>query len=151
MRRDVLKFFQNAFPFLATVFLWRMSGPVFNPGGVLAVILIFYSTFVRPRPGFAIFGIVMCFLLDYKFDSLLFWTSLYCFCYAANGFQNVIDLTRRDRRGIDAFAIFIGVAMTILFIMRPGWHTFGAAIWTTVWTVLMYTPITLLTQRVCDD
>jgi hypothetical protein len=77
--------------FLITIFLWRLSIYFWNPAGILALIPIFYWSFVRPVDGFTIFGLIFCFLIDYRCGLVLFWTFLYCLFYAINGFQNYID------------------------------------------------------------
>ncbi|MBQ7185813.1 MAG: hypothetical protein IJR92_03340, partial [Alphaproteobacteria bacterium] len=78
MKRKFIKIFTILFPFLITVILWRLSTPWVNPAGVLAIIPIFYCSFIRPVSYFTFFSILFCFLIDYKFGTLFMWTIFYC-------------------------------------------------------------------------
>ena len=88
MKNDVINFLRKIFPFLTVVFLWRLSMPFWNPGGISVLIPIFFCTFIRPTPWFMPFGLLFCFLLDYNLGALCYWTAIYCLCYALNGFQS---------------------------------------------------------------
>ena len=78
MKNNIIKSLRIMFPFLLTIALWRLSTPFWNPGGILALIPIFYCVFVRHMPWFGIFGAIMCFLIDYKFNTTGFWLAIYC-------------------------------------------------------------------------
>lgn len=151
MKTNVLNFLRAAFPFLAVLVLWRLSTPFWNPGGILAIIPIFFCSFVRPVPWFAPFSAIFCFLIDYNFDTMFFWTVMYCLFYAANGFQNFIDLTRLDRNAINIFMMFFGISVFILMLAHPNWTTIMRAIWLFAWTSALYYPITALVREVHDD
>ena len=87
MKQNIIDFLRRAFPFFITVGLWRLSATFWNPAGVLAVIPIFFCTFVRPVNWFVIFSILMCVCIDYKFETVCFWLATYCFLYSINAFQ----------------------------------------------------------------
>ncbi len=141
MKTRIRHFWITALPFLVTLGLWRLSAPLWNPGGILAIIPIFYYSFIRPTPWFAPYAGFICFLIDYKSDTVLYWTALYCTFYAANGFQNFIDLTRWDRGGVRAFAIFISIAIGILFFSQFTLANAMRMAWMGAWTCVLYTPI----------
>lgn len=152
MDKKTIDFFRAAFPFLLSLFLWRGALPIINPGGILALIPVFFCTFIRPVPWFMPFGLIMCFLTDYRADTLLFWSSVYCLCYAVYGFQNVVDLTRADTDGISAFAVFFGIP--VLIISLPHFVNFTnifRMIWTVTWECAMYFPIVALIKRLNHD
>lgn len=151
MKQNLIKFFTVTFPFLLTVALWHLSHPTWNPGGVLALIPIFYCTFVKPVNWFAIFSVFMCMALDYKFQTVCFWIAIYCCLYAVNGFQNWIDLQRMDNNAVGAFAIFITAAVSILVLTNCSWAAFGRGIWIVVLTCAMYTPVVSGIKRVRHD
>ena len=151
MKENLVHFLRVAFPFLVTIFLWRLSAPVWNPAGMLAIIPIFYCTFVRNTPWFAPYGVLMCFLLDYKFETLAFWVAMYCVFYAANGFQTFIDLPRMDKNAIGPFMCFVGVGILILMCLHLNWANIVDGVWLFAWCVAMYLPITEIIKRVCDD
>lgn len=151
MKTHAINFLRAAFPFLAVLVLWRLSVPFWNPTGVLAIIPIFYCSFVRPVPWFAPWAVLFCFLIDYKFNTMFFWTALYCLVYAANGFQNYIDLTRVDKDAINVFMIFFGIATLILTLIHFNISTFLRAIWLFAWTTTLYIPITALIKRIGRD
>ncbi|MCL2749185.1 MAG: hypothetical protein FWE50_03890 [Alphaproteobacteria bacterium] len=139
-------------PFIATVFLWRLSFPVLNPSGILALVPIFYYSFIRARGGFLPMALIGCFLIDHNFDTMLFWTMLFCAFYAAAGLQSHINLATQKWRGIFFFMIFIGCGLLLLGIwtifvtwsMMPILQSVGMFITTTV----MYIPLTYLLKRV---
>lgn len=151
MKQNIINFLRTIFPFLLTIALWRLSGPWWNPGGILAIIPIFYCTFVRPVPWFLPFGILICFLIDYKFATLSYWTMMYCLFYAINGFQTLVDITRMDRDGIVAFSAFFGTAVIILCLMNFGFSNIGRTIWIFLWTAGLYIPTTTLIKRAGHD
>ena len=98
-----LLFLKKSWPFLMTLILWRLSVSFWNPAGILALIPIFYYTFVKPTNWFAIFGLIFCFLIDYRCNLPLFWTTLFCLFYAINGFQNYIEISIIEKNAIYIF------------------------------------------------
>ncbi len=112
---------------------------------------VFYCSFVRRVPWFAPFAVLMCFLVDYNFDTRMFWTAAYCLFYAINGFQTMIDLTRMDNRGIGAFMVFLGAAVVILCFTHINFINILRATWIFTWTVALYIPGTWIIERLADD
>lgn len=151
IKYKVINFLRDAFPFIALIFLWRLSIAFWNPAGILAMIPIFYCSFVRPVPWFAPVAIVFCFLIDYRFDTLCYWTVLYCLFYAANGFQTFFDLTRVDKNALQVFMLFFGIATFMLSILHPNIHNLVRATWLFAWVSTLYVPITALIKKVYDD
>ena len=147
----IIKFLRDAFPFIAVIVLWRLSVAFWNPAGILAIIPIFYCSFVRPIPWFAPFAILFCFLIDYRFDTLVYWTVMYCLFYAINGFQTFLHLTRVDKNALYVFMIFFGVATFVLSITNPTVATLMRAAWLFAWVSTLYVPITALIKRIYDD
>jgi len=110
-----LKRFLNAiFPFAITLILWRLSVPVLNPCGVLAIVPIFYYSFIRPRSEFLPMAILGCFLIDYNFGSMLFWTVMFCAAFAANYLQTAFRGAVLKHHGIYSFMGFTGACLLIL-------------------------------------
>ncbi len=151
MKYNVIKFLRDIFPFLTVIILWRLAVPFWNPAGILAIIPIFYCSFVRPVPWFAPFAILFCFLIDYRFDTLVYWTAAYCLFYAINGFQNFIDLTRAYNNARNVFMVFFGTATLILTLIGFNINNAMRAIWLFAWISTLYVPISELIKRVCDD
>ena len=147
----IIKFLRDAFPFIAVIVLWRLSVAFWNPAGILAIIPIFYCSFVRPIPWFAPFAILFCFLIDYRFDTLVYWTVMYCLFYAINGFQTFFDLTRVDKNALYVFMIFFGVATFVLSITNPTVATLMRAAWLFARRSTLYVRITALIKRIYDD
>ena len=146
MKENIIHFLRAIFPFLTVIFLWRLSIPFWNPAGILALIPIFYCTFIRPVPWFIPFGLLFCFLIDYNLGRLCYWTIIYCLCYAINGFQFIVDLPELEYNAIDFFMAFIGVGILLSEILHINWTVFGRMIWTFAWMVVLYLPITNLIQ-----
>ncbi len=134
--------FKQILPFLMTLCLWRLSVYFWNPAGILALIPIFYYTFVRPINGFALFGLLFCFLIDYRCNLPLFWTCLYCLFYAINGFQNYLDMEHTDNNALYVFMSFTGVGFLMLIISGLTWTNLVNNVWLFVWLSILYTPIT---------
>lgn len=151
MKESIIHFLRRAFPFLVTIALWRLACPIINPAGMLALIPVFFCTFVRPVPWFAAFACMMCFLIDYKFNTPFVWTALWCLFYAANGFQTIIDLHRMEFRALYAFAIFLCIGVTVLLILNFGWIALLRAMFAIIWTCALYVPIVALTEGIADD
>ncbi len=151
MKDNVKNFLQRIFPFMITVGLWRLSGPWWNPGGILAIIPIFFCTFVRPTDWFVIFSVLMCVLIDYNFETVCFWLAMYCLIYSVNGFQNFVDIKRMDFDGINAFMIFIGLAILIQILANFTWVNIVRGMWIFAWTNIMYIPITTIIKKVHHD
>ncbi|MGN0916832.1 MAG: hypothetical protein ACI4NZ_01330 [Candidatus Enterousia sp.] len=151
MKNNIIKSLRIMFPFLLTIALWRLSTPFWNPGGILALIPIFYCVFVRHMPWFGIFGAIMCFLIDYKFNTTGLWLAIYCLFYAVNGFQTIIDLARMDRNAINAFMVFIGVGIIITIFTGFGFINILRGIWIFIFMSLLYMPTALLIKRVRHD
>lgn len=151
MKDKIGPFLRAIFPFLMVIFLWRLSVPFWNPGGILALIPIFYCTFIRPTPWFMLFGLLFCFLIDYNLDTLCYWSAIYCLCYAVNGFQIFVDLQDLDYNAVDVFMVFLGIGMLISEIPHLNWTILGRMLWTFAWTVTLYLPLTNLIRAVRHD
>lgn len=151
MKDKIIHFLRNAAPFLAVVIFWRLSVSFWNPAGVLALIPIFFYSFVRPKPWFAPFAILFCFLIDYKFETLAFWTAWYCLFYAVNGFQMFFDLTKIDLNAIHIFLLFFGVGMFILLFANFGLINMLETLWIILWSGILYIPITRIIQKIEND
>lgn len=151
MKEKIIEFLRAAFPFLLTIGLWRLSDPFWNPAGVLAIIPIFVCSFVRPVNWFPIFSILMCLVIDYKFETVCYWIAMYCLFFAINGFQSFIDLTRMDKYAILIFMIFCGVMLLIQLIVNFTFANCVRAVWIFSWCSALYLPITMLIQRVRND
>lgn len=134
--------FFTLFPFLVTIFLWRLSVYFWNPGGILALIPIFYYTFVKQIYWFAGFALLFCFLIDYRCGLPLFWTSFFCLAYAINGFQKYVDVPHMDRNAMYLFMLFTGAGIFILIFANLTWKNLINNLWLFVWLNVLYMPIT---------
>lgn len=146
--KNVLNILKTSWPFLITVILWRLNAYFWNPAGILALIPIFYYTFVKPIDWFALFALIFCFLIDYRSGLPLFWTCLFCIFYAINGFQNYIDIPHMDKNAILIFMLFIGTGVFILMFSKFTWINFINNMWLFMWTSVLYIPITALDKRI---
>lgn len=151
MKKTIIRFLKTAFPFLAVIFLWRLSVPFWNPGGVLALIPIFYYSFIKPTDWFPLFAALFCFLIDYKFDSVLFWTTFYCLFFAINGFQNFVDLTRQKNDGLLIFMGYFGAGALILGIAGGSVTGLVRAAWLFLWLSALYVPFVALDRGIGHD
>lgn len=151
MTENVIKFLKAVFPFLLTIALWRLSSPFWNPGGILALIPVWYYVFVRHIPWFGLFGAIVCFLIDYKFNTTFLWTSIYCLFYAVNGFQSVVDLNQMEHDAVSAFMLFIGVGILISVVGAFSFTNILRGVWMFLFASALYIPIIQLTKRVRHD
>jgi hypothetical protein len=145
-----MKYLKLFFPFLITLALWRLSVPFWNPAGILALIPIFYFTFFRTHPWFALFGAIACFLIDYKMGTTLFWTSLFLAAYALNQFQTVINLTERRLGAIFFFMIYIAIAFMIIVFDWLSFTGLFATFWLFLWLSWWYFVFTMVINKVYD-
>ena len=137
-----LFFLNKSLPFLITLILWRLSIVFWNPAGILALIPIFYYTFVKPIDYFVLFGLIFCFLIDYRCNLPLFWTTLFCVFYAINGFQNYTEIQNIDKNALYIFMLFIGIGLFILSCMNPNLDSCIKNLWLFTWMSVLYIPIT---------
>lgn len=151
MIRNFFFFLRKISPFLAVIILWRLQLHFWNPAGILAIIPVFYYSFVRPTPWMPLCSILFCFLIDYTSDTKLFWTCAYFIAYAVNGFQYFIDLQRADKNALIPFMIFLGAALFILMVSNLSWTMMGRSIWLFLWISFLYLPITKLLAKVHGD
>lgn len=151
MKQQIVKSLQTLFPFLITMALWRLSVPWINPAGILAIIPIFYCSYIRHVPYFTPFSILLCFLIDYKFDTVLMWTIFYCVFYVVINLQTFIDLTHTKRDGVYAFMGFVGTVILLMVVPHLSLLNilYGAVMFTVL--AIMYIPITTTIQAVQDD
>lgn len=141
-------FLRKTFPFLITLFLWYLSISFWNPAGILALIPIFYYTFVKNTDGFGIYALIFCFLIDYRCDLTLLWSFLFCLFYAINGFQKFFDLSNMDNNAVNIFMIFLGIGIFVLTLSNFTWLNLIHNIWLVFWCWVLYTPITALDKWV---
>ena len=151
MIKDIVSFLRKISPFLAVIVLWRLQLNFWNPAGILAIIPVFYYSFVRPIPYFSLMSILFCFLIDYTGGTVLFWTTMYFIAYAVNGFQYFIDLQRTDKNAIVPFMIFFGLSLFILMIINLSWIMLWRCICLFIWVSAIYIPIINLLKRVHRD
>ena len=144
MYKKIVHLLRPAVPFIAVLVLWRLAVPMWNPGGILAMIPIFYYSFIRPIPWFAPYAVFSCFLMDYTCDTVLYWTALYCALYAAVGLQSMIDPTKWNNGGMSGFTIFWFLAIFILFLSNITLTNFVHTAWLGVWACMLYTPVVAL-------
>jgi len=139
---NVIVFLRHIAPFLITLFLWRLNAAFWNPAGILALIPIFYYTFVRPINWFAGFALLFCFLIDYRCGLSLFWTSWFCLFYAINGFQNYVDVPHVDKNALYIFMMFSGSGILLLMFSPLTWMNFINNLWMFIWLNVLYLPVT---------
>lgn len=151
MKNNVVNFIKKAFPFFMVIALWRLGHNFWNPGGILAIIPIFYCSFVKKTECFSVFAVLFCFLIDYNFDTKLFWTAMYCLLYSINGFQNSVDLSVAEQNAIYPFMLFLGISVIILSIIHLNWTVLFRMLWIFSWCSILYIPTTKLIKRVSYD
>lgn len=151
MKAKIIDFLRQSSPFLLTIGLWRLSNTFWNPAGILAIIPLFFYSFIRPIDWFVLFSILMCIAIDYNFETVCYWLALYCLMYSVNSFQNIIDLTRMDKNGLYAFMVFFGTAVLIQVFLNITAANLLAGIWVFAWASILYVPITVLIQRIRND
>lgn len=151
MNLSLRQIFKTLFPYILVLLLWRLSLNFWNPCGVLALIPIFYFSFIKPVAWFTFFAVIFCFLIDYNCDSLLFWTSIYCIFYAFSRFQSLIDLTRQEKDGLFMFMSFFGFGILVLTIIGFNFIGLIHSVWLFLWASILYIPIVALSKRITND
>lgn len=140
----VVNFIKKSWPFIITLALWRLSATFWNPAGILALITIFFYSFVKPIEWFPLFSLLICLLIDYRCNLPLFWTIMYCLFYAINGFQNYVDAPHTENNALYLFTGFIGFGFFILLFYNLTWTGLLNNLWLFIWLNILYIPITAL-------
>lgn len=151
MKQNIINFLQKSFPFVITLVLWRLSCSFINPAGVLAIIPIFYCSFIRPVPYFTVYALLFCFLLDYKFGTVLIWTIFYCIYYVIINVQTFIDLGHTNRNGLFAFMGFIGPIIFFIMLHHVGMSSIFTSLLMFFILCAIYIPVTFLIKAVKND
>ncbi len=149
MKRSIINFLRKSFPFLLTVGLWRLSDPFWNPAGILAIIPVFFCSFIKPVKFFGIFSALICLIIDYKFQTVCFWLAMYCLFYAVNGFQKMIDVTHSQKDGLLVFMSFFSFCMLLHTVIHFSWMNLLYCMWIIVWCSLIYIPTVISIKKVC--
>ncbi len=148
MKTEIIHILRLLFPFALGLVLWRMEHMFWNMGGILAMIPVFYCSFIRRIPWFSLFGLFICFLLDYNFTTHFYWTGMFCLAYAINGLQDWVDITRLEHNGLGAFMVFLGITILIYAITNFSISVLLKSLWCWVWATVLYIPTTILIQKV---
>lgn len=151
MKQKIIKYLRILFPFAFTIALWRLSYPWINPAGILAIIPIYYCSFIKPVNYFALFAILMCMMIDYKFNTVMFWTLFYCAYYVIMNLQNRLDLTHTKESGVYAFMLFFGISIFIVTMWNITWLNLFIGILTFVITCAIYIPSVITIRTICHD
>lgn len=151
MKEQIVKYLRLLFPFIITIALWRISVPWINPAGILAIIPIFYCSFIRPVSYFTPFAILICFLIDYKFNTVLMWTTCYCAFYAVMNIQSFIDLTHTNKSGVYAFMGFVGTVILLMTVANLSFMNFLSGMVMFAVLTIMYIPVITTMMVVQND
>lgn len=151
MKYKIIEYLRIAFPFLLTIALWRLSFPWVNSAGVLAIIPIFYCSFIKPVPYFVPFALIMCFLLDYKFGTVFMWTMYYCLFYAVINLQTLVDLTHTKKFCIYSFMAFLGPVIIFMIIRNISLINFLYGVVMFALACIMYIPTIVTIRAVQND
>jgi hypothetical protein len=152
--KNIISFF---FPFCITFFLWYLSSPIWNPFGFLTMIPIFYYTFDDKIKYWEIFGVLICFLLDFNFSTRFLFTGIFLFLYGTNKIFGFMEKMEKNKASnIKNFNLFLGIIVTGLFIFllfSTGifWNSLISCIWLFLWGSIMYLPMASLFKRVKND
>jgi len=151
MKYKIVNLLRDIFPFFITLFLWRLSTPYLNPSGILAIIPIFYYSFIRPTPYFTGYALLFCFLLDYKFNTVLTWTIFYSIYYVVMNIQTMLDLTHTNKNGLYAFLLFAGSVIFFIMLTHVGWTSIFMSFLMFITLSVCYIPITHIAKAVNHD
>ena len=151
MKQNIIRFLRDAYPFVLTIALWRLACSWLNPGGILAIIPIYYCSFVRPTRYFLTLSVIFCFLLDYKLDTVFMVTLVYCLYYSVMNIQTVVDLTHTNRDGLFAFMVFFGVIVGLLIIQDINILNLCGGVFVFAVACALYTPIIKTITAVKND
>ncbi|MDR3208488.1 MAG: hypothetical protein LBT45_01415 [Rickettsiales bacterium] len=144
------------FPFVATIILWYLSEPRFNPFGILSLVPIFYYRFCYPVKRWFFFGFLMCFLLDFNAGTLFLFSSVFLLMDALNAFFGILEKDSGSGFYIKSFSMFLGLAVFFIFSFEVfGAHRFfvflAGAVWLYFWLFLLYFPFVALFKWIGHD
>ncbi len=142
---------KKSFPFLVTLFLLGMDFPFWNPVGILAIIPVFYYSFIKPVPYFPAFSLIVCMAIDFKSNLVLYWTIFYCAMYAFAGLQNYFDFKQQSKDGLFVFMVFFSICNLILLFYNFNFTNLFEYTWLVLWTSVFYVIVTDLHKRITND
>jgi uncharacterized membrane protein len=147
-------------PALLAMLLLFLPSPVLNPGGILALIPVFYFFVKSPKYMNFFVSLFFIMVLDYNQDTIFIWTFLFILMYVAMSFQKVIILKEQEFSAALFFFVFVlaGLLTQWFGIIWPGnlgWADSFVlllkALWTAVLSGALYIPASWFFMRFVDD
>lgn len=148
-------FLKRIFPCFIMIFLLYFQNPILNPGGILALIPIyFYSIYYPSLLPFPI-SLIGIFLIDYYYHMNTIWLLFFLVFYLFLSFQKWIDLKKQSFFSIAFFSLtvvtFLGVS-AISMSIRYNYHYFlFQIIWTLILLIGLYIPMTKTFNRLAEN
>ena len=146
---------RNFFPYAVTLALWYLSGPRFNPFGILALIPVFYYMFSHHiKYGFP-FGLLICFLVDYSAGTLFLFSSVFLISNALNSFYGLFENEGNgfNIKKFNLFLLVMSIFMLVdaVFNSSHFWRFLIGIAWLYLWLLILYLPFVALFRRVGND
>lgn len=117
---DYLKVVKAVFPSVITLALLALPHSFLNPGGILALIPIFYF-FIFDRNYMNMFMVVIFLgIMDYNQSTILLWVMSFLLMHAALSVQNMIILKEQKLYAAPFFTSFVFIVCLVRFIMELG-------------------------------
>ena len=149
------KALKKSFPYAFALALWYLSGPRFNPFGILAIIPVFYYMFSHHAKNWFPFGLLMCFLVDYNADTLFLFSSVFLFSNALNSFYGLFENEDGgfNLKKFNLFLLVMSVFMLVNAVFNADrfWSYLAGIIWLYVWLLILYAPMAALFGKVGND
>jgi hypothetical protein len=151
----MIKKLKQIFPYAITISLWYLSGPRYNPFGILALIPIFYYMFSAREKNWFGFGFLMCFLIDFSAGTLFLFSSVFLLSKALNDFYGFLENEGNgfNVRKFNMFLMMLSLSMFVyaIFNARFFWNFLAGIVWLYIWLLILYLPFVALFRRVKND
>ncbi len=148
-------FLKKIFPCFILLFLLYFQNPVLNPGGILAIIPIYFYTLYYPSLLPLPISLIGVFLIDYYYNMDSIWLIFFLIIYLFLSFQKWIDLKKQNFYSITFFSIIVITLFSLSAIsmsLRYGSHFFlFRTFWTVILLIVLYTPMAKIFNRLAED
>jgi hypothetical protein len=147
-------------PALLAVLLLFLPHPSLNPGGILALVPIFYFFVKNPKYMNFTVSLVLLMILDYDNDTTFIWSFVFVLFYVVSNFQKVIIFKEQKFSAAFFFFLFVFMGLFIQWfgMVWPGVLGWGDSLlmllkvfWSALFTAAVYVPASVLMERIADD
>jgi hypothetical protein len=147
-------------PLFFALILLNLPNNIFNPGGILCLIPIFYYFIYNPKYMNFLMVFFLLLLLDYYQNQNVLWSFLFICFYVALSIQKTIIIKNQNMNSFVFFIVFVAAGCLIQFIsiilsVSLEWvdimKIFGKELWVIVLLSALYIPFSFIFNKIKID